>query len=181
MYEWLFSGWKDLPLVLLSGIATYAAILLYTRIVGLRSLSKMSAADFAMTVAVGSLFASTIATKSPSLVLGLAALATLYVGQYLLAWSRRQSSWVSHVVDNEPLLLMCHGEILDDNLEQANVTRNDLYGKLREANVYQFDQVLAVVFETTGDISVLHSNDSEARIDPALLDHVLDADRYLDS
>lgn len=179
MYEWLVSGWKDLPLVLFSGAATYLGILFYTRLVGLRSLSKMSAADFAMTVAVGSLFASTIATKSPSLLLGLTALATLYAGQWLLAWSRYRSRWVSHLVDNEPLLLMCRGEILDDNLEQANVTRNDLYGKLREANAFNFDQVLAVVFETTGDISVLHSDDPNARIDPLLLENVLSADRYL--
>jgi len=41
-------------MILVSSCTVYAAILLYTRIVGPRSFSKMSSADFAMTIAVGS-------------------------------------------------------------------------------------------------------------------------------
>lgn len=48
--------------------ATYTMIGLTPRIVGLRSFSKMSAADFAMTVAVGSLFASTISLSAPTFI-----------------------------------------------------------------------------------------------------------------
>ena len=174
MFErWITSGWDQIPWVLLSGAVAYAAILLYTRLVGLRSLSKMSAADFAMTVAVGSLFASTVATASPSLVLGLAALATLYFGQWFLAWARSKFLGVSRLVDNEPLLLMRGSTILDENLRRANVTRNDLYGKLREANAFNFEQILAVVFETTGDVSVLHSADPEAMLEPEIMEQVV--------
>ena len=53
---------------------------------------------------------------------------------------------------NTPLLLMKGGEILHDNLSKANVSKGDLYGKLREANVISFKEIRAVVFEVTGDI-----------------------------
>ena len=142
---WITSGWQQLPWILFSTIATYLAILLYTRLVGLRSLSKMSAADFVMTVAVGSLFASTASLSSPSLLVGLAALAAIYLGQWVLAWSRQQSKGVSKLVDNEPLLLMAGSRILDHNLKRANVTRADIYGKLRAANALNYDEVLAVL------------------------------------
>jgi len=175
--KWVWSGWTEAPMVMLSGVATYAAILIYTRIVGLRSLSKMSAADFAMTVAVGSLFASTISSPKPALVLGLFALAMLYLGQWLVAWLRRRSAQVSKWVDNQPLLLMSGREILDDNLKRANVTRCDLFGKLREANALNYDEVLAVVFEATGDVSVLHSSDPNAKLEPEFFTNVIDADR----
>lgn len=177
MFEkWITAGWNEVPMVVLSGIITYAAILLYTRVVGLRSLSKMSAADFVMTVAVGSLFASTVSSSKPVLVIGLAALATLYAGQWTLAVLRRRSQWLSKLVDNEPLLLMAGANILDANLERTNVTRADLYAKLREANALNYDQVLAVVFETTGDISVLHSGDPDATLESDFFDSVIDAD-----
>ena len=52
---------------------------------------------------------------------------------------------------------MYYGEILDDNLAKANVSRDELIAKLRQANALNFDQVLAVVLETTGDMSVLHT------------------------
>lgn len=175
--QWIVSGWSEAPMVVLSTVVTYAAILVYTRLVGLRSFSKMSAADFAMTVAVGSLFASTISSPSPSLVIGLASLAMLYLGQYLVAVLRVRAPATTKVIENQPLLLMHGGEILDANLRRANLTRQDLYGKLREANAINIDQVLAVVFEATGDVSVLHSADPAARLDPRIFAGVADAER----
>lgn len=177
MTKWLTATTPELLMVVLCCAITYTAILVYTRLTGLRSFSKMSASDFAMTVAVGSLFASTISSPDPSLALGLTALAGLFMGQWLLAVLRTRVSWVGKLVDNEPLLLMSGPEILEDNLRQANVSRADLYGKLREANVLNFDQVVAVVFETTGDISVLHSDDPGARVDREILETVIDRDR----
>lgn len=176
MFEiWITSGWEDVPWILLSVAAAYIAILLYTRIVGLRSLSKMSAADFVMTIAIGSLFASTVSMSSPSLLVGLAALAAIYLGLWLIAWLRRRSRVVSKLVDNEPLLLMAGSKILYHNLKRANVTQADLFSKLREANALNYDEVLAVVFESTGDISVLHSKDANVYLEPDFLDSVIDA------
>jgi len=129
----------------------------------------MSAADFAMTVAVGSLFASTISTASPPLSIGIVALASLYAGQWILAYLRRKSKYFSKIVDNPPVVLMAGQNVFDDNLAKTNVTRADLYGKLREANALNFNEVLAVVFETTGDISVLHSSDPASRLAAELL------------
>lgn len=166
---------EHILLVIVASFGVYAAILAYTRICGLRSFSKMSASDFAMTVAVGSLFASTAVSPERQLIPGLVALAALFVGQYLIAMARSMSSAFSQVVDNQPLLLMQNGEILDENLRQANVTRADLYAKLREANAYNLNQVLAVVFETTGDISVLHTGQSGS-ISPEVMQDVLGGD-----
>lgn len=53
----------------------------------------------------------------------------------------------------------------------ALVSQADLMAKLREANVLQLSQVKAVVFETTGDISVLHSEHS-LQIDSIIMDDV---------
>lgn len=110
--KWITSDWNAVPMVVLSGVVTYVAILVYTRIVGLRSFSKMSAADFAMTVAVGSLFASTVSSPSPALLLGLVALAVLFAGQWSVAWMRRRANWISRWIDNEPLLLMAGGTMI---------------------------------------------------------------------
>jgi len=172
--DWTTSTTDELLMVVVSAVVTYIVILVYTRLTGLRSFSKMSAADFAMTVAVGSLFASTISSASPSLAIGIVSLATLYAGQWILAWLRRKFHWFSELVDNEPLLLMAGDKMIDDNLRKANVTRADVYGKLREANALNYGQVLAVIFETTGDISVLHSSDPDkATIEPDFVKNVI--------
>ena len=63
-------------------------------------------------------------------------------------------------------------------MRHARITRDDLYAKLREANVTSFDQVHAVIAETTGDISVLHGGPSDT-LDPDLLKNVIAADRFI--
>ncbi len=81
--------------------------------------------------------------------------------------------YAANWVDKQPLLLVSGRTFLDDNLKRAKVTRADVFGKLREANAFNDDQILAVVFETTGDISVLHSTDSNAELDADFLKDVI--------
>jgi uncharacterized membrane protein YcaP (DUF421 family) len=139
-----------------AAIAIYLAVILATRVSGLRSFSKMSAFDFAMTVAIGSLIATAAAGQAPlaTVVVGVA---VLFAGQFTVAFLRSHR-WLRGALDNSPLLLMDGEQILHDNLSRARVTLDDLHGKLREAGVLRYDQVRAVVFETTGDISVLHGD-----------------------
>ncbi|PPK95020.1 uncharacterized protein DUF421 [Nonlabens xylanidelens] len=56
---------------------------------------------------------------------------------------------------------MKDGKVLHDNLEKTKVTENELRGKLREANVLRLSEVRAVVLETTGDVSVIHTSGDE--------------------
>lgn len=154
-------------LIVVSATAIVVTTIAYTRIVGLRTFSKMSSFDFAITVAIGSLIAS-VALQGSSLLAGVVALATLVGIQFVVAVTRQRTG-LQRVVDNKPLLLMVDGEFLDDNLRRTRVTRDDVRAKLREANVLDYDQVRAVVLETTGDVSVLHGDRTP---DPDLLQGV---------
>ena len=153
--DWILMPWSTIPLIIITTVGVYSAIILLTRLNGLRSFSKMSGFDFAMTVAIGSLFATTIATGTPPLLQGVTALASIFACQRIVALLRTKEGVMRRLIDNEPMLLMDGATILHENLEQVRVTEKDLYGKLREANVVNLKQVRAVVFESTGDISVL--------------------------
>lgn len=169
--DWLATNWGSIGLSLLSLLAAFAAILLLTRAVGLRSFAKMSASDFVLTVALGSLLASAATTPDPALVQAFAVIAGVFLIQWVMAFLRKRSPAFAETIDNTPLLLMDGPQILEENLQYANVTREDLVAKLREANVLHFGQVCAVVFETTGDISVLHTEGDE-RLGPQILESV---------
>jgi len=136
-----------------------AWIILLVRVVGLRSFSKMTSFDFVMTVATGSLLATmATASKWPVFCQSLIGLTMLFIAQLLLAKGRKASDSFEDAIGNDPKLLMRDGEILEDALAKTRVSRSDLIGKLREANVLHFSEVRAVVLEATGDISVLHGD-----------------------
>jgi len=167
MNKWFAFDIPSFVAIILSAIGIYIAVILFTRIAGKRSFSKMSSFDFAMTVALGSMVASTILSKSVSLWEGVVGLAAVYILQLSVAILRR-FKFIRDAVDNGPLLLMDGQTVLHDNLKKARVTEEDLKSKLREANVIRLKEVRAVVFEATGDISVLHTSDENEELEEYL-------------
>lgn len=170
-YSWIITSFQSGLMVIISTFGIYLALILFTRLAGVRTFSKMSSFDFAVTVAIGSLIASTILTESPPLFQAVVAMGTLFLIQMSIA-TLRETSLVRNLVDNKPILLMRGTEMLEPNMRKAQVTRNDILGKLREANVTQFSQIKAVVMETTGDISVLHHEGEDHELEEELLKDV---------
>ena len=161
----------DIIYILLRASVAVGAIILLTRINGLRSFSKMSGFDFAITVAIGSVLASTVMASTPrDFWSNLGVLVAFFAVQRLVAELRIRNDAVENWIDNDPLLLMRNGEFFEENLLKAQVTRSDVIEKLRESNALRLSQVRAVVLEATGDISVLHG---DVDIDEELLDSVM--------
>ena len=169
MIDWTWIAAEgDAPLMIVA-----SAVALYV-LLGLRSFSKMSGFDFAITIAIGSVFASVTLWQKPTLVDGAVALGALFGLQFVVGNLRKRLPGVTGLVDNAPLLLMDGPEVLPDNLRRANMTEADLRAKLREANVTQLEQVRAVVMESTGDVSVLHTPPDAPPLDDELLAGVED-------
>ena len=164
---WLFTSWSTVAWVLLSGVLMLVAVVAIIRITGLRSLSKMSSFDFAVTVAIGSILGSVVAS-STSVAEGALAVFALLAVQWMIAQFRRRS-FGAHLVDNTPILLVRDGRFIEEAMTAARVTRSDVYAKLRESNVHRMDEVIAVVLETTGDVSIVHG---DGPLDPELYDNV---------
>lgn len=162
---WLSTDWHQAWLVVVSALGLFAVVILIARVVGLRSFSKMSSFDFVVTLATGSVLAS-VAISSTSLANGSLALVVLYATQWTIAQLRRRTTWGTKIVDNEPIALMAEGEFFQANLTAARVTEEDVYAKLREANVLRLSDVRMVVLETTGEVSVLHG---DGPVDEAIL------------
>lgn len=154
--DWLQLSFYEYLGIVGSAIALFFGILIFIKINGLRSFAKFSAHDFAVTIAIGSIFGSTITSPTPSILQGLVAIGTLLALQALFSkWRIKRNS---EYLENEPLLIMDGSNILYDNLKRAKITENDLISKLRESNVLHTKQVQAVIFEPSGDISVLHGD-----------------------
>ncbi len=165
--DWLFTPWSTVGWIMVSAVLMLLAVVVVVRVTGLRSLAKMSSFDFTVTVAIGSILGSVVASGSP-VSQGAVAVASLLGVQWLIAQFRRRSIG-SEVVDNTPILLVRDGKFIEEALTKARVTHSDVYARLRQSNVHGMDQVIAVVLETTGDISVVHG---EGRLDPELYDNV---------
>ena len=154
-------------------IAALIWIVLLVRIIGLRSFSKMTAFDFVVTLATGSLLASAATVSDwPALFQIAVAILVLLSVQAGLATLRKSSKSVRDLLGNTPLLLMRDGQFIDAAMQSSRVAREDVLAKLRGANVSDLTAVRAVVLESTGDISIMHGSP----IQPELLEGVRGAE-----
>ena len=160
-------NWGDLLLVVLACIGIYAAVVVLTRLTGPRPLATFSTFDVVVGVAMGSLVGRVVLVRT-SLLAGVVALAVLL----LLQSTVRHVRDVDGVAFVEPKahLLVWNGEILDDGLQRAHVSRRDLFTQLRGNGIGDVGEVRAAIFERDAEISIVRAG---TEIHPELLRDVV--------
>lgn len=155
MEQLLFDDWSGLLRTAVIGVLAYAALIVLLRVTGKRTLSKMNAFDFVVTVALGSTLATILLNEEVSLAQGTLALALLIGLQFVITWSSVRARWVRHLVTGEPSLLLYRGECLPDALRRTRVTEDEVRAAVRSAGLAGLDAAEAVVLETDGSFSVV--------------------------
>jgi uncharacterized membrane protein YcaP (DUF421 family) len=160
--RFLFDGASPLLRTMVVGVLAYAGLLVVLRVSGKRTLSKLNAFDFVVTVALGSTLATVLLNKDVSLTQGVLAFALLVVLQFLITWTSVRIAWIRKIVTGEPTLLLHRGKLLDRALVLARVTEEEVRAAVRSAGVASLEDVEAVVLETDGSISVVKAASASA-------------------
>ena len=150
-----FNGWFPLLRTTVVGVLAYAALVVFLRVSGKRTLAKMNAFDLIVTVSLGSTLATIALSEDVALVQGLLALALLIALQFLITWSSVRWGWVRRMVTGEPTLLLLRGEYLQPALRRARLTEEEIRAAVRSHGLSAIEEVEAVVLETDGSISVI--------------------------
>lgn len=150
-----FSGWDSLVRTLVVGILAYTVLIVFLRVSGKRTLSKMNAFDLVVTVALGSTLATVLLSRDVALAEGALAFALLIGLQFLVTWSSVRARWVRQLATGEPRMLLYCGNLLPTALLKARVTEDEVRAAIRSAGHDSLEQVHAVVLETDGSFSVV--------------------------
>ena len=151
----LFDSWQGIARVLIVGVLAYVGLILLLRASGKRTLSKMNAFDFVVTVALGSTLATVLLSKDVALVEGVVAFALLIYLQFAVTWLSVRAKFVHRVVKSEPALLFFKGEFLQHNMQRERVTPAEAESAVRQQGIASLESVLAIVLETDGSMSVV--------------------------
>lgn len=83
----LFQGWTGPARTVLVGALAYAGLVVFLRLSGKRTLSKLNAFDLVVTVALGSTLATILLDEKVPLAEGLTAFAVLIGLQFVVTWT----------------------------------------------------------------------------------------------
>jgi uncharacterized membrane protein YcaP (DUF421 family) len=154
-----FDNWESIFRTFVITIFAYIALIILLRISGKRTLSKMNAFDFVVTIAIGSTLATVLLNKSVSLADGLLAFTLLIGLQYLITFLAVRSKKVSGWVKGTPALIVYNGEMLPKAMRKERVNEDEVYAALREKAVASIKDAQAVILETDGSLSVIRKGD----------------------
>lgn len=150
-----FESWSGLWRVLVVGVLAYAALVVLLRVSGKRTLSKLNAFDFVVTVSLGSVLANVLLSKDVPLLEAVLAFAVLIFAQYAITRLSVRSPLFSRLVKSSPRLLVYRGRLLRDAMLEERVTEEEIRAVLRGHGVADLDAVSAVVLETDSSLNVL--------------------------
>lgn len=141
--------------VALRAALVYGFLLLLVRVAHTRLLGKATPFDIAVGILIGSVLSGAVDGSSP-FVPTLAAGAVLVGMHALFAVASFHTSWVGRLVKGRRVLLIADGEIQEEGMRQASLSRRDLEEALRrEAQETDGSNVRRAWLERDGSISVI--------------------------
>lgn len=165
-------GWGAVAVVL-STILSYGLLVLLIRLLGQRTLARLTGFDVAATVALGAIVGRVTLGHTPTLAAGVLAVTTL-LGMEAVFGEARRFTGFSRLIDNRATLLVVDGALQPDLMRRAHVVEDEVRSVLRKHSVLRLAEVALLVLERTGDMSVIRTGQ---RIEPALIAGVRGADR----
>ena len=158
-----FDGWESLIRTAVIGILAYLSVVILLRVSGKRTLSKLNAFDFVITVALGSTLATVLVSKDVSLAQGVLALALLIAMQYVVTWISVRQKHFRNFVKSEPSLIVYQGRLLHDAMRCQRITEDEIQAAIRSANLNCLEDVDAVVLETDSSLNVISKTGEDYR------------------
>lgn len=150
---------KAVARIIAVGVPMYALTLAALRFTGKRALAKMNAYGLVVTIALGSVLASTLLTKSATLSDGVIAVALLLALQWVVAIAVIRWPWAQKVTLSHAQMLLWDGKPLDSAMRSERVHIGELESAVRSAGHMSFSDVQAVVLEPDGSFSVMGRQD----------------------
>lgn len=170
MEDLFFSDGTHLLKVGIATVVSYFALLTIIRLMGKRTLAKMNAFDFVVTVTLGSTLSSMLLNKVP-IVDGCVAVLLIICLQYLVAYLAQKSKKIEQAVNHSPTLLYYNGNFIEEAMKREHITEEEIMGEIRSYRLEQLSDVRAVVMEINGTFSVIKK---DSNVPPTTLDEFKD-------
>lgn len=151
----LFTSWENIARVSIMTVLAYISMIFLLRISGKRTLSKMNAFDFVVTVALGSTLATVSLNNDIAIAEGSMCFAILIFLQYIISWLSVRFKSVKNLVTSKPTLLLYKGNLYEDLLKKERIAVDEVYVAAREKGFDNLKDIDAIILETTGEISIM--------------------------
>jgi len=142
-------------IVFLRVIIIYISVLIFLRLMGKRQIGEMQPYEVVITLIIADLATLPMSDTNIPLLNGILPLAILLLVHFGLTLLTRKSTKFRQFLSGKSMIVISPNGIDFKALRQLNMGIDDLMEMLRQANFYNFEQVLYAIIETNGKMSVI--------------------------
>jgi uncharacterized membrane protein YcaP (DUF421 family) len=139
-------------------LAVYFFIIIAIRIFGKKELAQLSVIDLVFILLISNAVQNAMIGPDVSLLGGVVGASALFVTNFILKKVLYRNKKLSELLEGKAILLIYKGEIQQHNLEEAQITLDELESAVREHGVQDIQNVDLGMLEADGNISII-SND----------------------
>lgn len=150
-----FQDWSVLVHTVLVSALVFLVLVALLRILGKRMLLTTSASSLAMTVALGNALATAALDETIDVAEATVGFATLMGLQWVIFKLTARSKLLQHWTRSSAAVVFFEGKVLTDSMRRQGIAQEDIYAVIRENGYPDSEDVGAVVFESSGKLSVI--------------------------
>jgi uncharacterized membrane protein YcaP (DUF421 family) len=155
MPSFVIETWGRVAVLTVVLVVAYAWLVAVLRVSGTRTLAKLNAFDFVVTIALGSTLATVVLSRDVPLIEALTAMLGLVVLQYVVARASRRWNGFDAAVKSQPTALLVDGRLRPQAMAKCRVRADEVAAAVRKEGIGSFTAVACVILETDGTFSVL--------------------------
>ncbi|HRH65622.1 MAG TPA: DUF421 domain-containing protein [Bacteroidia bacterium] len=149
------SPFLEIPL---RSISIYVFIIVAIRFFGKKELAQLSVIDLVFILLISNSVQNAMVGSDSSILGGVLAASALFLMNYILKRILYRSKTISEFVQGDPVMLVHHGNIIEENMKKEMISLEELESSIREHGVPSIEKVDLAVLETDGNISILSEN-----------------------
>lgn len=144
-----------MAITLIRTIILYSFIIFGIKMMGKRQISDLQTSELVITIMISNIAAFPMENASQPLLSSLIPIAVLVCCEILLSCLMLKSPKVRNLICGKPMVIINDGKVKQDALKYLRMSTEDLFGQLRQAQVFSLNDVWFAVIETNGKMSVL--------------------------
>ena len=141
--------------IILRSVAVYVFVLLAIKLFGKKELAQLSIIDLVFILLISNSVQNAMVGNDTSLQGGVIAATALFLTNFILKRILYKNQKISEFIQGKSVLLIYDGVLQTHNLQEAEITFEELQAAVREHGVQDIQHVRLAMMEVDGNISVV--------------------------
>ena len=154
--------------VLIRTLLLYALIIFSIRIMGKRQIGELQPSELVVTIMISNIATLPIEDTNIPLLAGITPIIALVSIEVIISAVTLKSIKARTMVSGTPRVVICNGQVNQNELKKLRFSVDDLMEALRAKDVFDLDKVETAIVETTGKLNV-YLKASEQPVTPATM------------